>query len=86
MTNNVEVKVTRLYKMEKEGPVKAFCDINVDDSILIKGLKVVEGEKGTFVGLPSEAGRDGRWYTTVFLLNQALKEKVDEAVLAAYNT
>ena len=85
MTDNVEVKVTRLYRMEKEGPVKAFCDINVDDSILIKGLKVVEGEKGTFVGLPSEAGRDGRWYTTVFLLNQALKEKVDKAVLTAYN-
>ena len=85
MTDNMEIKVTRLYRMEKEGPVKAFCDINVDDSILIKGLKVVEGEKGTFVGLPSEAGRDGRWYTTVFLLNQALKEKVDKAVLAAYN-
>jgi stage V sporulation protein G len=54
------------------------------DSIVIKGLRVVEGEKGLFVSMPREEGKDGKWYNTIIPLKREIKDEIEKLVLEAY--
>lgn len=84
VVDGLKVEVARLYRIEGDGPTKAFADIRFADAILIKGLRVVNGEKGLFVSLPAELGKDGKWYETVRTLNRETKDALTQVVLEAY--
>jgi len=81
---NLKLEVSRLHKLEGTGTTKAFCDLSVLDSLVIKGLRVVEGEKGLFVSMPREEGKDGKWYNTVIPLKREVKDEIEKLVLEAY--
>ena len=84
MTQDTKIEVVRLYRFENGGRVKAFCDLQIDDDYIIKGFKVVEGNEGMFVGMPSEAGKNGRWFSTFLPLTDDVKNRIREAVITAY--
>ncbi len=77
-------KVARLYKFNGEGPVKAVCDISIADQFMVKGFRIVDGKNGLFVGVPREAGKDGKWYNNAFPLTSQARKSLDQAVLSAY--
>ncbi len=77
-------KVTRLYKFNGEGPIKAICDVSIADQFMVKGFRVVEGKNGLFVGVPREPGKDGKWYNSAFPLTPETRESLDQVVLSAY--
>ena len=62
----------------------SFCDVSVLDSIVINGLRVVEGKDGLFVSMPREEGKDGKWYNTVIPLKREVKDEIERIVLEAY--
>ena len=80
----LKMEVSRLHKLDGKGSTKAFCDLSVFDSLVIKGLRVVEGEKGLFVSMPREEGRDGKWYNVVMPLKKDVKDEIERLVLDAY--
>lgn len=80
----LKLAVTRLHKLDGEGATKAFCDISVMDSLVINGLRVVEGKDGLFVCMPREAGKNGKWYNTVIPLTREVKDAIEQIVLEAY--
>ena len=82
ITLSIEVKQVR--KFDGDGKLKAFADIAVEDMFLIKGLRIVDGKNGLFVGMPQKAGKDGQWYPTVAALNDEVKNHLNEVVLQAY--
>ena len=84
MAEELNLSVKRINKFQGEGATRAFCDVAVGESFLMKGFKVVEGKKGLFVGLPGEIGKDGKWYDNVTALTEAAKEEVGRVVLEAY--
>ena len=84
MTDDLKLAVTRLHKLDGKGATKAFCDVSILDSIVINGLKVVEGKEGLFVSMPQEAGKDGKWYNTVIPLKREVKDQIERIVLEAY--
>jgi stage V sporulation protein G len=77
------VEVVRLYRFEGESKVKAFADVAIGDFI-VKGLKLVEGEKGLFLSMPQEKSKDGKWYNSFYPTTKEAKHKLQETVLAAY--
>jgi stage V sporulation protein G len=79
-----DLQVVRLYRFEGESKLKAFCDVSVGDFV-VKGLKVVEGKKGLFLGMPQEQARDGKWHDTFFPASAEARKKLTETVLNAYN-
>ncbi len=81
---DLKLVVTRIHKLEGDGATKAFCDMSVMDSLVINGLRVVEGKDGLFVSMPREAGKDGKWYNTVIPLNREIKDEIEKVVLEAY--
>ena len=82
---DLKIAVTRLHKLDGAGHTKAFCDISVLDSLVINGLRIVEGKDGLFVCMPREEGRDGKWYNTVFPLKREVKDEIERVVMEAYN-
>lgn len=81
----LEIKVNRVFKLETEGPVKGFADIAVNEVLIIKGLRVVEGKKGLFVTMPKSQGKDNKWYDSVYPLTKEARQDIQEAVLEAFN-
>lgn len=84
MTQDTKLEVTRLYRSENGGPIKAFCDIQFGDDFIVKGFKVIQGKEGVFIGMPSEPGKNGRWYHTFLTLSDDAKARIEEAIMAAY--
>ncbi len=84
MNDTLTLEVTGMRRLDGEGKVKAFCDLSICESFLVRGFKVVEGKKGPFVGMPGRQGGDGKWYDTVRPLNEEVKERLNEIILSAY--
>lgn len=77
------MKITRMNLWEG-GNTKGFFDIETEDGIGIKGFKIVEGQNGLFVSLPSSKGKDGKWYDNVFM-SKEMRDKLNEMALNEYN-
>jgi stage V sporulation protein G len=84
MSESLNFKVERLYRLEGDGVVKAFADVAINDAILLKGLRVIKGEKGLFVSMPKMQGKDQKWYEMVKPLNKEVQAQIAKAVLDSY--
>ena len=82
---NLTFKTNRIHKITGDSSIKAFVDVSVNDGLLIKNIKVVEGSKGLFVSMPQEKGKDDKWHDTVHPLTKELREDLNKVVLAAYD-
>ena len=78
------LKVDRIHKLPDNGSMKAFVDLNINDLLVIKGLRVISGQKGLFVSMPQEQGKDKRWYDSIRCLTPEIREVINEKVLSAY--
>jgi len=79
------IVVQKIFKLNKKGSsLKAFANVVLDDKLLLKGVKVVEGKDGLFVAMPQQKGKDDKWYEAVTFLTEEGKEALQEAVLKAY--
>ncbi|MFH1877491.1 MAG: SpoVG family protein [Candidatus Omnitrophota bacterium] len=85
MENIPEIKVERIHLLNGEGATKAFCDILIYNTFIVKGLRVVNGKDGLFVSMPQEAGRDGEWYSTFYPVTKETYKILQEKLIEAYN-
>lgn len=83
MEDNLSVKVARVYRLEGDTKTRAFVDVAIGDFI-VRGLRVVKGEKGLFLGMPQEKSKDGKWYNSFYALTKEARQSLTDAVLAAY--
>lgn len=82
---SIEVKVNRIHRFENEEKnLRAFADIEINGSLLIKGLPVMQGKKGLFVSMPRQKGKDDKWYETVKALTPETKQQIVSVVMSAY--
>ncbi len=84
MTDKAFLKVDRIHKLEGEGSTKAFCNLIIMDTFIVKGLRVVAGKEGLFVSMPREQGRDEKWYDTFYPLTKEMRKGLQELVLEEY--
>ena len=81
----LEIQGQRMYRFETDRPLKAFVDIVINDALLIKGVRVMDGKKGLFVSMPREQSKDKKWYDTIRCLTEEIRDQITETVLSAYN-
>ena len=84
VTPVLDVKVIKIHRLAGDNRIKAFVDLGVNDVLLIKGLRVVQGKKGLYVSMPTEQGKNERWYERVRCLNQDTRALIASKVLEAY--
>ena len=58
----MDVEVADIRKITGDGNLKAFADVRLGGSLLIKGVSVMKGKNGVFVSMPRKASKDGRWF------------------------
>ena len=82
---DIKLSVHRMHKLNgSTSALKAFCDIAINDSFIVKGLRVIEGKNGLFVGMPQEAGKDGKWYSTFLPIRKEAQDGIEKMILEAY--
>lgn len=86
MLQSLEFKIAKIHRLPEGSRLKAFVDVSVNDALLIKGLRVVDGKAGLFVSMPQEQGRDKRWYDLVRCLNEDVQGAISQKVISAYQT
>jgi stage V sporulation protein G len=79
----LDLRVVRLHRFDGDSKTKAFVDVGIGDFI-VKGVRVVQGEKGLFLGMPREQGKDGKWYDSFFPATKEARDNLAVVVLAAY--
>lgn len=64
---------------------KAFVDLELDGTLVIKGLTLVEGKKGFFLSFPSTKGKDAKYYNSVYSLDKEWTQLLQDACIKKYN-
>ena len=75
-----EVRVT----LRNDGKLKAFASITLDDCFVIRGLKVIEGNNGMFVAMPSRRRPDGTYQDIAHPINNETRDALEAQVLSVY--
>jgi len=79
----MKITVSRMKKLP-EGNLKAFADVTFDGVLTIKGCKLFQGSRGLFASLPSQKGKDEKYYETVLISDEALKSEFNKVLVEAY--
>ncbi len=80
------MKITdvRVRKITKEGKMKAIVSITIDDEFVVHDIKVIEGEKGLFIAMPSKKATDGEYRDIAHPINSATRENIQSIILESY--
>uniref|UniRef100_UPI0040560F36 septation regulator SpoVG n=1 Tax=Acetatifactor sp. TaxID=1872090 RepID=UPI0040560F36 len=74
----------RVRKIAKEGKMKAIVSITLDDEFVVHDIKVIEGEKGLFIAMPSKKATDGEYRDIAHPINSAAREQIQKIILENY--
>ncbi len=77
------MKILNVKLVDNNTNLHAFFDIETSEGLLIKGFKITNGKNGLFVGVPSEKGRDGKYYDKV-VMPRELRDEVNKIGVAEY--
>ncbi|NLY54444.1 MAG: septation regulator SpoVG [Firmicutes bacterium] len=80
----MEITDVRVRKINTEGRMKAIVSITLDDEFVIHDVRVVEGNNGLFVAMPSRKTPDGEFRDIAHPINSETRERMQKAVLEAY--
>jgi stage V sporulation protein G len=79
----MEITEVRLT-LRAEERLKAFVSITFDNSFVVRGLKVIEGNTGLFVAMPSRRRKDGEFRDIAHPINNETRQMIEDAVLSEY--
>ena len=71
-------------KIAKEGKLKAIISITLDNEFVVHDIKVIEGEKGLFIAMPSKKTGDGEYRDVAHPINSSTREMIQNVILEAY--
>lgn len=80
----MEITDVRVRKVTKEDKMKAVVSITIDDEFVVHDIKVIEGEKGLFIAMPSRKASDGEYRDIAHPINSNTREKIQSLILEKY--
>ncbi|MFA7468549.1 MAG: septation regulator SpoVG [Desulfotomaculaceae bacterium] len=80
----MHVTDVRVRKVLTEGKMKAIVSVTLDDAFVVHDVKIVEGQNGLFVAMPSRRMPDGEFRDIAHPINSSARELIQDAVLSAY--
>jgi len=80
----MEVTDVRLRRVNTDGRMKAIASITIDHEFVVHDIRVIDGNNGMFVAMPSKRTPDGEFRDIAHPISSATREKIQAAVLAEY--
>ena len=81
----MQITDIRIRKVDKDGKMKAVVSITIDDAFVVHDIKIIEGEKGLFIAMPSRKASDGEYRDIAHPLNSGTREKIQKMILDKYD-
>lgn len=80
------MKITdvRVRRIAKSGKMKAVVSITIDNEFVVHDIKVIEGEKGLFIAMPSKKTADGEYRDIAHPINSETRSMLEETILRKY--
>ena len=82
----MQITDVRIRKVEKEGKMRAVVSITIDDEFVVHDIKVIEGEKGLFIAMPSRKAVDGEYRDIAHPINSETRDMIQRVILDKYET
>ena len=79
------MKVTDVRKIQTDGRMKALVSITLDEAFVIHDLRVIEGNSGLFVAMPSKRTPDGEFRDIAHPINSDMRQEIQDAVMKVYD-
>jgi stage V sporulation protein G len=83
MEASMDITEVRVFPVNEER-LKAYATITFDDCFIIRDLKIIDGNNGLFVAMPSKKRKDGTFRDTAHPLNNETRERIEDVVLREY--
>lgn len=80
----MQITDVRIRKVDKEGKMKAVVSITIDEEFVVHDIKVIEGEKGLFIAMPSRKASDGEYRDIAHPINSDTRERIQNLILDKY--
>lgn len=80
----MQITDVRIRKVEKEGKMKAVVSITIDEEFVVHDIKVIEGDKGLFIAMPSRKTADGEYRDIAHPINSDTRERIQTLILQKY--
>lgn len=80
----MQITDVRVRKVAKEGKMKAVVSITIDDEFVVHDIKVIEGEKGLFIAMPSRKTSDGEYRDIAHPINSETRAMLQTLILDKY--
>ena len=80
----MEITDVRVRRVAKDGKMKAVVSITIDKEFVIHDIKVIEGDKGLFIAMPSRKSADGEYRDIAHPINSETRTKIQDLILAKY--
>ena len=74
----------RIRRVSTEGKMKAIVSVTFDNEFVVHDIKVIEGQNGLFIAMPSRKTPDGEFKDIAHPINTDTREKIQSSILAAY--
>lgn len=81
----MQITEVKVFPAKENGRLKAYATIVFDNSFIIRDLKIIEGNKGHFVSMPSRRRKDGTFRDIVHPLNSETRQAIEDSVIKEYH-
>ena len=81
----MEITDIRVRKIDSEGKMRAVVSVTFDDMFVVHDMKVIEGESGLFIAMPSRKTPSGEYKDIAHPINPQTREILQTKIIEAYN-
>lgn len=80
----MEITDVRVRRVSKEGKMRAIVSVTIDNEFAVHDIKVIEGDNGIFIAMPSRKTADGEFRDIAHPINSDARKKLQDAILKGY--
>ena len=82
----MQITDVRVRCIDKEGKMKAVVSVTIDNEFVVHDIKVIEGDKGLFIAMPSRMASDGEYRDIAHPINSQTREGMQKIIIDKYKT
>ncbi|PKM51521.1 MAG: septation protein SpoVG [Firmicutes bacterium HGW-Firmicutes-7] len=80
----MEITDVRVRKVAKDGKMKAVVSVTFENEFVVHDIKIIEGEKGLFIAMPSRKALDGEFRDIAHPINSETRDRIQKSILEKY--
>lgn len=80
----MDITDIRIRKVNADGKLKAYVTVTFDDSFVVHNVKIIEGENGVFIAMPSRKTKSGEYKDVAHPINTTFRTKLQDRILEEY--